>query len=289
MPNFDTPDPISVTLELGVADVRIVASDRTDTFVEVRPSDASRKSDVTAAEHTRVEYAEGRLHIRSPRGWKHYSFRSGRESIDVQIELPTGSEVRGDLGMGRFRGTGRLGECRFKTGFGDIHLDRAGTGHLATGAGDITVDQIAGNAEITAGSGGLQIGRIDGAATVKNSNGDTWIGEVSGDLRMNASNGRIAVDRAHATVVAKTAKGDVRIGEVERGAVVAQTAYGKVEVGIREGVAAWLDLDTSFGNVENSLDPTGRPSTGEDTVEIRARSSFGDITVHRSPAGLNAT
>lgn len=41
MPNFDTPEPISVTLELGVGNVRITASDRTDTTVDVRPSDAS--------------------------------------------------------------------------------------------------------------------------------------------------------------------------------------------------------------------------------------------------------
>jgi len=284
MPTFDTPEPISVTLELGVGEVRIVASNRADTVVEVRPSDASRKSDVTAAEQTRVEYADDRLHIKSPKGWKQYSFRSGRESIAVQIELPVGSQVRGDLGMGGFRTTGRLGECRVKTGVGDIRLDQVGPGQLTTGVGDITVEGVTGDAEITTGSGALQIGAIDGSATVKNSNGDTWIGEVSGDLRMNAGNGRIAVDQAHATVAAKTANGDVRIGEVARGAVVAQTAYGKVEVGIRDGVAAWLDLDTHFGNVENSLDPTGRPSASEDTVEVLARSSFGDITVHRSLA-----
>ena len=39
MPTFDTPEPISVTVEFGVGDLRIVASDRTDTMVEVRPSD----------------------------------------------------------------------------------------------------------------------------------------------------------------------------------------------------------------------------------------------------------
>lgn len=61
MPTFDTPEPISVTLELGVGDIRIVAGERTDTVVEVRPSDAARTSDVTAAQQTRVEYAGGRL------------------------------------------------------------------------------------------------------------------------------------------------------------------------------------------------------------------------------------
>jgi hypothetical protein len=54
MPTFDTPQPISVTVELGVGDLRIVASDRTDTMVEVRPSDPAKKADVTAAEQTRV-------------------------------------------------------------------------------------------------------------------------------------------------------------------------------------------------------------------------------------------
>ena len=154
---------------------------------------------------------------------------------------------------------------------------------LRTGVGDVTVDRAAGDAEVTTGSGAVRIDGIDGAAVVKNSNGDTWIGEVTGDLRVNAANGRISVDRAHATVAAKTANGDVRLGEVARGAVVAETALGKVEVGIRDGVAAWLDLNTRFGNVRNDLDAADRPGPGEDAVEVRARTSFGDITIRRSP------
>ena len=63
MPSFDTPEPISVTVELGVGDIWIVASDRTDTIVEVRPSDGAKKADVAAAQQTRVEYANGRLLI----------------------------------------------------------------------------------------------------------------------------------------------------------------------------------------------------------------------------------
>ena len=58
MPTFDTPEPISATIDVAVGDVRITASDRADTVVEVRPSDASNDEDVKAAEQTRVEYAE---------------------------------------------------------------------------------------------------------------------------------------------------------------------------------------------------------------------------------------
>ena len=44
MPKFETPEPISVTLDYAVGNVRISASDRTDTVVEVRPSDDPRST-----------------------------------------------------------------------------------------------------------------------------------------------------------------------------------------------------------------------------------------------------
>lgn len=283
MPTFDTPQPISVTVELGVGDLRIAASDRTDTTVEVRPSDAAKKADVTAAEQTRVEYAGGRLLIKAPKGgWRRYTPRGGGESIDVQIDLPAGSHVRADAGVAAVHIRGRLGECRLTTGAGDIQLDQAGPVQLKTGAGDLTVEHAAGDAELTTGTGAVRVDRIDGSAVVKNSNGDTWIGRVTGDLRVNAANGRISVDRAQAMVAAKTANGDIRLGEVARGEVLAQTGFGKVDIGILDGVAAWLDLTTKFGNVANDLDAAERPGPGEDAVEVRARTSFGDITVHRS-------
>jgi hypothetical protein len=284
MPTFDTPEPISVTVELGVGDLRIVASDRTDTQVEVRPSDAAKKADVAAAEETRAEYDGGRLLIKAPKNWRQYTFRGGGESIDVQVELPAGSHLRGETGVAALRCSGRLGECRYKTGVGDIRLDQAGAVQLRTGVGDIIVEGADGDAELTTGSGSLRIDRVGGAAVVKNSNGDTWIGEVAGDLRVNAGNGRISVDRARETVAARSANGDVRLGEVAHGTVLAQTAFGKVEIGIRDGVAAWLDLNTRYGAVRNDLDTADRPGAGEEAVEVRARTAFGDITIHRSSA-----
>jgi len=282
MPKFDTPEPISVTVELGVGDIRVVASDRTDTVVEVRPSDDAKKSDVAAAQQTRVEYASGRLLVKAPKGWRQYSFRGGGESIDVRIDLPAGSNVRGDAGVAAFHCTGRLGECHLTTGVGEIHVDEAGRQvELKTGVGDITVGRAGGNAEVTTGSGVVQISGVGGTAAVRNANGETWIGEVAGDLRVNAANGTITVDQAQAAVAAKTANGNVRLGAVARGTILAQTGFGNVEVGVLEGSAAWLDLNTRFGNVHNDLDAAERPGPGEDTVEVRARTAFGDITIRR--------
>ena len=117
---------------------------------------------------------------------------------------------------------------------------------------------------------------------VRNSNRETWIGDVAGELRVKGANGSISVDRARSAVVAKTANGDIRLGEVASGNVLAHTAFGAIEVGVRDGVAAWLDLDTRFGRVENELDETGEPGNGEATVEVRARTAYGDINIRRA-------
>jgi DUF4097 and DUF4098 domain-containing protein YvlB len=283
MPTFETPEPISVTIEIVVGDVRIIASDRRDTVVSVNPNDVSKQSDVRAAEQARVEFSQGRLLIRTPKSWKLYTPFGGRESIDVAIELPAGSSVEAEAAVGDFRADGRLGECTVKTSVGNIRLDETGPANLSTTAGSVIVDSVAGRAEIT-GSGQLRIRQIDGSALIKNLNGGIWIGEVKGDLRCNSANGDITIDRALGAVDAKTANGAVRIGEVVRGAVQLGTSNGELEVGIREGTAALLDLRSSYGNVRNTLTASDGPEPSDQTVEVRARTSYGDIVIRRSPA-----
>ena len=282
MPSFETPEPISVAVEVGVGEIRIAASDRTDTVVDVHPSDPAKKGDIAAAEQTRVEFANGRLLIAAPRGWRRWTPWGGGESVAVEIELPSGSRVWGHAGVASLSCSGRIGDCRFRTSVGDIRLDEAGEVELKTGAGDIAINRGEGMADITTGSGALTIGGIDGPAVVRNGNGDTWIGEVAGDARVNAANGTISIDLARATVAAKTANGHVRLGEVQRGAVVANSAFGTLEVGVRDGVAAWLELNTKFGSVHNDLDSADAPEPGEEAVEVHAQTSHGDIRVHRS-------
>jgi hypothetical protein len=288
MPTFDTPLPISVKVDVGVGEVRVVASERTDTVVDVRPSNSSKRSDVKAAEETLVEYAGGRLVIKAPRNWRSFSPFGGSGSIDVDIDVPAGSDLRGDGAVATFHCTGLLGECRIKTAAGNVNVGDAGPVHVKTSAGDITVERAEGDVDVSTSSGAVHIEHVDGSAVVKNSNGDTWVGDITGELRVNAANGKIVVGHAHASVIAKTANGDVRLQDVSSGAVVAHTAAGKVDVGVREGVPAWLDLSTSFGKVRSDLEVSDRPAVGEDAVEVRARTAFGDITIHRAPAAPTA-
>jgi hypothetical protein len=63
---------------------------------------------------------------------------------------------------------------------------------------------------------------------------------------------------------------------------VLETSYGTVEAGVREGTAAWLDVQSGSGRVRNLLDATEGPEGAGETVEIRARTAYGDVVVRRS-------
>jgi hypothetical protein len=280
VPSFTTPAPISAAIDLATGDVQVRAGERDSTVVDVRPSDPSNPEDVRAAELTRVEYADEQLLVKAPklRAWLP---RSTGGSIAVTIELPAGSSLQGSAALADFRCAGPLGECRIKTGLGAIRIDEAAALNLRTGIGDITVERATGHADVTAGSGEVRLRALDAGAEIKNSNGDTWVGAAGGDLRIKAANGAIVVDLAHAGVTARTANGDVRLHEVVRGSVVLETQIGDLELGIREGTAAWLDARATAGRVHNGLEAAEAPAASAATVEVRARTSVGDILIRR--------
>ena len=286
MPSFETPGPITATIDVVVGDVRITAGDGATTVVDVRPSDAGSDEDRKVAERTRVEHAGEVLIVKAPklRSWLP---RTHGGSIDVTVELPAGSQVYGTGQLTDFHAAGELGDTTIKTGLGQIQLERAGAVNLKTGIGDITVGRASGHADINAGSGDARLRELGASAVVKNSNGDTWIGEAHGDLRVNGANGSIAVDVAHASVVAKSANGDVRLGDVARGSVVLETRLGDLEVGIRPGTAAWLDVRASAGKVHNALEAAAAPAASAEKVEVRARTSAGSVVIRR-PEGRPA-
>ncbi|MCB5179771.1 DUF4097 family beta strand repeat-containing protein [Streptomyces antimicrobicus] len=278
MPSYDTPAPITAVLEFDIADVRVRASERRDTVVEVLPSNGTEEADVRAAQQTKVTYANGTLTVKGP---KKRSLFGRTGSIDVTLELPAGSHLRSTSPMGDHVCEGPLGDCHVKTSLGDIRLDEAGVVTLRTEHGDIRIGRATGDAEII-GAGRIDVAEIAGAATVKNGNGETTIGAVTGDLKVNNANGHITVGVAHGSVEARSANGAIRLHDVARGVVQLQAAAGDLEIGIRRSSAAWLDVNSKLGTVRNALGAADGPGGAEETVEIHARTSIGDIVIRRA-------
>ena len=279
MPTYTTPEPISVDLSLVVSNTRITASDRTDTVVEVRPADPDKALDVQAVQRTTVEFSNGQLSIRTPKLSSVFRTRYG--TVLITVDLPTGSRVAGDTAMGQFSCAGELGEVRLKTATGDILVEQARAPQLKTSTGRMIVDRTTGHADLT-GAGEIRVREIDGTAVIKNINGDVVVGTSRGDLRIKTASGNITVQCAGGDVDAKTASGSIRLAEVVRGTVDLETTAGELEIGIRDGSAAWLNLDSKTGLVRNELDATDGPGTAPETVQVRARTYTGPIVIHRA-------
>ncbi|GAA2258273.1 hypothetical protein GCM10010145_28290 [Streptomyces ruber] len=278
MPSFDTPEPISVTARVEAGSIQFTAGDRNDTVVEVRPRDPKKKLDVRAAEQTEVTFANGLLTLRTPR-----SSPFGRDGVvDVTVELPTDSCVDTTGAWTQVLGEGRLGEVWVKTSVGDVRLDTTGPLHLKVSHGSVTVDRVDGAAEITSSTGDVRVGLVDGPAVLKNSHGSTTVGAATGDLRVNGANGPIEIRRAESSVTAVNAHGVLRVDDVARGTVQLETDHGSIEIGVREGTAAWLDVSSKSGQVRSALTESGAPEETEDTVKVHARTRHGNIDIRRA-------
>ncbi|MES5825579.1 DUF4097 family beta strand repeat-containing protein [Streptomyces sp. RG80] len=278
MPTFDTPEPISATARVDAGSIQFTAGDRSDTVVEVRPRDPERDKDVRAAEQTEVSFASGVLTVRT----KQRRLIGPSGVVDVTVELPAGSHLDLTGEWTQVLGAGRLGEVRVKASTGEVRLDTTGAAHLTVSHGSITVDRIEGSAEITTSTGNLRIGLVDGPAVLKNSNGTTTVGAVTGELRLSGANGGIDISRAESSVTGTSTNGALRVAEVARGAVQLETSNGTIEIGVREGTAAWLDVSSNRGQVRNALAASEAPEQAEETVKIHARTNWGNIDVFRA-------
>lgn len=281
MPVFSTPDPIIASIDVTVGHIRISASDRGDTIVEVLPTNSSHDADIRVAEQTRVEFAGGRLQIKAPKQ-RGLGIFGKTGSVDVSVQLPSGSGLEGTAAVASLHTTGTLGRSRVKLSSGECALGTTGPLDISTGAGTITVEHVVGDLDASTGSGTIRIRRIDGNAVIKNSNGDNNIGAITGTLKAKTANGDVVVEQAESDATAATANGDILFDSIESGVVSAKTAAGKIHIGVRSGTAARFDAHTSFGRVDNQMNTTHGPASTERRVDVRAHTSYGDIVIRRS-------
>ncbi len=263
MPTFDTPGPIAARIEVVSGSVHVRADDRHDTVVTVRPRNENSSADVAAAEQTRVAFSAGELLVRSTSRPRLLFFGSGPE-VEVDVVLPTGSALDVRTTAGEITCTGRLGAVELESRHGDLRLDRAGTLRARTASGNVSAAAVQGETEVTTSYGNVRVG------------------EVAGPARLDTGYGDVTVDRALDSLTGSTKYGQVRVGEVVRGSLVLETAYGEVEAGVREGTAAWLDVSSGSGRIRNTLTEAQGPDGATETVEIHARTSYGDVLIRRA-------
>jgi hypothetical protein len=278
MPTYDTPTPIDVAIKLPVGAVEIVAGDRDDTVVTVSPTNPAKAVDIRGAEETKVDFDGQRLTITGPR--PRFSFVGPFESVDVRVELPTGSRLTAETSAGAVRSTGRLGATRIKSSM--VDLDTTGDLWVRAMHGNVTVANADGGVEITADHGQIRLGAIAGDAVLKASHGTIILGECGGELEAKLSYGDLDITKVLDSVTAKTAYGNISLHEISTGSIQVESGYGQITIGVQAGVSAWLDLSSKDGRVRNELDGDRAPDSSGQTVAVRARTQYGDITIQHA-------
>ncbi|MDQ3629392.1 MAG: DUF4097 domain-containing protein [Actinomycetota bacterium] len=279
MPEFDTPHPVRLRIQAQSGDIDVTAQEATTTTVDVRPGagDAARE----LAEQTTVEQRGDDIVVRVPR--RAGSFFRRTPSLDISVRLPVGSALDAELNAGDLATGGSLSTVRVKTGSGDILLDVVtDAADVATGSGDVIVRDSQGSTRLSTGSGDIALHAAGARATLATGSGDVRVRAAGGPVDIKTGSGDVRVDDAGGDVSIKSGSGDQQVGRAVRGQVSCQTASGDVHVGIADGTAAWLDVHSLTGTVSSQLGEAGPPSDSQQTVEVRANTVNGDITVVRA-------
>ena len=267
--HFETHRPVRLLAEIGKGSVQVLATDTTETHIEVTGRDA---------EQTLVRQDGDQISVIGPK--QRGGFFGGDSRLDVVVTLPTASDLVVRTGSADVTVTGTVGTAQLKSGSGDVEVDTAdGPLVVETGSGDVRIESARGNLKaksgsgdvlvvdaaaavlVSTGSGDVQLWTVHGTAVVKTGSGDLKVGEAAGDVAMTTGSGDLVVTRAH------------------RGRVTVKGASGDVAIGVPAGVPVWTDISTVAGEIRSSLHGTGQPRDGADHVEVRAKTVSGDIVL----------
>ncbi|MFB6505463.1 MULTISPECIES: DUF4097 family beta strand repeat-containing protein [unclassified Streptomyces] len=193
MQTFDITAPVSVVLDVPAGRIQVIAGDRADAAVEVRPVNASKGRDVKAAELTGAEYADGVLRVGTSADGNRYT--GPRGAVEVTVQLPAGSRVEARAAAAEFRAVGRLGDIAFEGAHRQIKIDEAASVRLTAIDGDVEIGRLGGPAEISTARGDIRITQaLRGTVALRTGSGDISIGAapgVSASLDAGTTHGRI--------------------------------------------------------------------------------------------------
>lgn len=267
---FETPEPIQLYVELGSGELRIDATETTTTEVTATGDHAD---EVT------VEQQGTRISVIGPK--RRTGFLGASDTkILLTVTAPALSELVTKTGSADQHVTGTLAQVSARSGSGDVHLDTVtGPTVVDTGSGDVTVDDAGADVRVKSGSGDVGVASVAGTTGISTGSGDVTVGAAGGALVLKSGSGDLRVGQAHGDVSLSSGSGDLVIDTQHRGGVVAKNTSGDVRIGIPGGVPVWTDVSTVTGRISSTLEGAGRPQSGEEHIEVRAKTVSGDIAL----------
>jgi DUF4097 and DUF4098 domain-containing protein YvlB len=247
-------------------------------MVLVEPRNPASRKDVKVAGKTKVDLADGQLTVKTITPGD----KSG--SVAITIDLPAGSSLAAYLAHSSVQVDGSVGQCELHMASGRVQLDRIEALRANISAGEVAIAHISGRADIDGGAFAVRIGEVEGPVGITSSGGQAWISHAAADLELSSASGGFDIDRADGSVTATTASGAIRIGRMTHRQAKLMNGSGNIEVGISDGTAAYIDVNSERGAVRNSVaSPSPEGTDAADApVMVHARTRHGDIIIQRA-------
>ncbi|MEP7023564.1 MAG: DUF4097 family beta strand repeat-containing protein [Actinomycetota bacterium] len=264
MTNWEFPvtGPITLDARLPAGDIQVNAGATSTAFVSLEPASSGKRAQQLIDE-ARVTFDDGTLSIDVPERIRLLS----STSLDLVVQLPTGSIARLRAASADIRCTGELGSLEARTA-----------------SGEITAELVSGPVKIDTASGDVQLGDVTGEVRVTSASGDTDINRAGGDLTLNSASGDLRVIQADGSAKARSASGDVQISHITRGRADLSTVSGDIFVAVPPGIGVYLDLFAMSGDVSSDLAADNAEGDGDAALTLHCRSISGDVHVGQVPA-----
>ena len=209
-------------------------------------------------------------------------------SISYTLTVPANSFLRSTTGSGSHRIEGVRGNVHASTGSGAIVAREIGSLTASAGSGSIDVERVDGPFRANTGSGRIQATGVNGAITARTGSGGIEVVQAgSGDVDVSSSSGTVRVRGVRGTLRASTTSGGLHVQGEPRGDWELSAASGGVRVDVPDGAGFDLDATTSSGSIDVGM-PVAMSSTGRRTLRgtvhgggsrLRVRTSSGSIDI----------
>lgn len=278
MPTFQTPEPVTLIVELASGALLVTADAIATTEIELRPARPGDGDAQDLIDQARIDHHGERVTVHLPEGRRAHLRHSPDVVIDVRV--PIGSRLVAKTKSADVTAEGELGDTRVATGSGDVRLaDVDGSLVVESGSGDVRAATIAGDASIKTASGDVVIGTCCSDIKIHTASGGIAVDLAEADIDARTASGDIVVHQSDGSVSTRTASGDLTLQRVRGDSVSAVAASGDVEVGVERGVAVWLDVASVSGTVTSDLEPTDHQTPDRPVLQLRAHTTSGDVTV----------
>jgi len=250
---FDVRGPISLDVRTASGDITVTASPTSKVAVRLIARSAAGAERLEGAVVKFNEAASSLTVTTRAADGGHIRFRDfGRDDLDVEVSLPTGSSLEAHSASGDVVAHGEYRDVRF-----------------ASASGDFVIESITGETKIDVASGDINIGQSHGSISVKTASGDINLGLAKGESKLHSVSGDV----------------DVTIGAPLEARL--HTVSGDLTVKVMSGYTVNVNASSLSGELrsEIQLDASGdatssAPSGG--TVNIDAKTISGDVQIKRA-------